>query len=63
MSLPSYLQQSFESKRATGGNLTLGVDAFLGMFFGVLWPLTIIAWVVYLASDFLYNKFYKVKEN
>jgi len=38
-------------------------DAFLGMLFGVVWPLTIVSWVVYLASDFLYSKFYKVKEN
>ena len=38
-------------------------DAFLGMLFGVIWPLTIVAWVVYLVSDFLYSKFYKAKEN
>ena len=38
-------------------------DAFLGMLFGVVWPLTIVAWVVYFASDFLYSKFFKAKEN
>ena len=29
------------------------------MFLGVVWPLTIVAWVVYLVSDFLYCKFCK----
>lgn len=38
-------------------------DAFLGMLFGVVWPLTIVAWVVYFVSDFLYGKFFKAKEN
>ena len=38
-------------------------DAFLGMLFGVMWPLTIVAVVVYLASDFLYSKLFKAKEN
>ena len=38
-------------------------DAFLGMLFGVVWPLTIVAVVVYLASDFLYRKLFKAKEN
>ena len=34
-------------------------DAFLAMFFGVVWPITIVVGIVYLASDFLYGKFYK----
>lgn len=34
-------------------------DAFLAMFFGVLWPITIVVGIVYLASDFLYRKFFK----
>lgn len=38
-------------------------DAFLGMLFGVVWPLTIVSWVVYFVSDFLYGKFFKAKEN
>ena len=38
-------------------------DAFLAMLFGVIWPLTIVSWVVYFASDFLYGKFFKAKEN
>jgi chromate transport protein ChrA len=38
-------------------------DAFLGMILGVVWPLTIVACVVYLASGFLYNKFSKYRED
>ena len=38
-------------------------DAFLGMLLGVMWPFTIVAGVVYLASDFLYNKFSKESED
>lgn len=34
-------------------------DAFIGMLLGVVWPITIFGGVVYLASDFLYNKFSK----
>ena len=34
-------------------------DAFLGMFYGVWWPITIVVGVVYLVSGFLYSKFYK----
>ena len=34
-------------------------DAFLCILFGVVWPLTIVAGVVYLASGFLYRRFYK----
>ena len=34
-------------------------DVAGSMFLGVVWPLTIVAWVVYLVSDFLYCKFYK----
>ena len=34
-------------------------DAFLAMFFGVVWPITIVVGIVYLASDFLYDKFCK----
>ena len=38
-------------------------DAFLCLLFGVVWPLTIVAGVVYLASDFLYCKLFKAKRN
>ena len=38
-------------------------DAFLGMLFGVLWPLTIVAGIVYLASDFLCRKINAKKGN
>ena len=38
-------------------------DAFLSLLFGVWWPFTIVAGIVYLASDFLYDKFCKAKEN
>ena len=38
-------------------------DAFIGMVLGVVWPLTIVASVVYLASGFLYNKFSKQRED
>ena len=38
-------------------------DAFIGMVLGVVWPLTIVASVVYLASGFLYNKFFKESED
>ena len=34
-------------------------DVFLAMIFGVVWPITIVVGIVYLASDFLYNKFCK----
>ena len=34
-------------------------DAFIAMFFGVVWPITIVVEIVYLASDFLYSKFCK----
>ena len=37
-------------------------DAFRCMLFGVLWPITIVSCVVYLASDFLYSKFFKARE-
>jgi hypothetical protein len=50
--------------RAKDGNWQLFDigDAFLGMLLGVLWPLTVVAWIVYLASDFLYGKFFKAKK-
>ena len=32
-------------------------DAFLAMLFGMVWPITIVVWIVYLASDLLYNIF------
>lgn len=38
-------------------------NAFLSLILGMMWPFAIIAGVVYLASDFLYSKFYKPKEN
>lgn len=38
---------------------TITGNVFRGMLFGVSWPLTIVACVVYLASDFLYGKFCK----
>jgi chromate transport protein ChrA len=38
-------------------------DAFLGMLLGILWPLTIVAGIVYLASDFLYRKIKAKKGN
>lgn len=38
-------------------------DAFISMLMGVLWPLTIVAGVVYLASDFLCRKIKAKKEN
>ena len=38
------------------------VDTFLCMLFGVLWPLTIVSVLVYVASDFLYRKFFKAKK-
>ena len=38
-------------------------DAFLAMLFGAVWPITIVAWVVYMASDFLYNKFFNTRED
>lgn len=38
-------------------------DVFLGMLFGVVWPFTIVTWIVYLTTDFLYDKFYKIKDN
>jgi chromate transport protein ChrA len=38
-------------------------DAFLSMLLGVLWPLTIVAWVVYLASGFLCRKIKAKKGN
>ena len=34
-------------------------DAFLAMLFGVVWPITIVVGIVYLASDFIYGKFFK----
>jgi hypothetical protein len=37
-------------------------DAFISMLLGVLWPFTVVSWLVYLASDFLYDKFLKAKE-
>lgn len=38
-------------------------DVFLSLVLGVWWPFTIVAGIVYLASDFLYDKFCKAKEN
>lgn len=38
-------------------------DAFICVLLGVLWPLTIVAGVVYLASDFLCRKINAKKEN
>lgn len=37
-------------------------DVFLSLVIGVMWPFAIVVGIVYLASDFLYNKFCK-KEN
>lgn len=37
--------------------------ALISLLFGVVWPITIVAGIVYLASDFLYDKFCKAKEN
>lgn len=37
--------------------------AFLSLLFGVVWPITIVAGIVYLASDFLFCKIYKAKDN
>ena len=34
-------------------------DAFLCLLFGAWWPITIVAGVVYLASDFLCDKLFK----
>ena len=33
--------------------------AFLSLLCGMVWPFAIVAGIVYLASDFLYNKFCK----
>lgn len=38
-------------------------DALFSLVLGAWWPLTVVAWIVYLASDFLYNKFCKAKES
>ena len=38
-------------------------DMFPCMIFGVLWPLTIVSWVVYLASGFLCRKIIAKKGN
>lgn len=38
-------------------------DALLSLVLGALWPITLVGGVVYLASDFLYNKFCKAKES
>jgi hypothetical protein len=38
-------------------------DAFTGMLIGVVWPITIVAGIVYLASGFLYSKFSKESED
>ena len=38
-------------------------DAFRCMLFGVLWPLTLVGGVVYLASGFLCRKINAKKEN
>ena len=45
-------------KQENWENFDIG-EAFLCMLFGVLWPLTLVAGVVYLASDFLCSKFSK----
>ena len=37
-------------------------DAFLCLLFGTWWPITIVAGIVYLASDFLCDKLFK-KDN
>ena len=37
-------------------------DAFLSLLFGAWWPITIVAGIVYLASDFLCDKLFK-KDN
>ena len=34
-------------------------DAFLSLLFGAWWPITIVAGIVYLASDFLCDKLFK----
>lgn len=39
------------------------LDAFLGTFFGVVWPFTIVVWVVHLISGFLFTKFFKARED
>ena len=38
-------------------------DAFLSLLFGAWWPITIVAGIVYMASDFLVCRFFKTKEN
>ncbi len=38
------------------------LDAFIGTFFGVVWPFTIVVWVVHLISGFLYRKINSKKE-
>ena len=37
-------------------------DALMCVLFGIIWPFTIIVGVVYLASDFIYDKFLKTRE-
>lgn len=49
---------SIRAKMSNWARFDIG-DAFLSMLFGVVWPFTIVAWVVYFASDFLYRKFFK----
>ena len=38
------------------------IDVVISMLFGIVWPLTIVAWVVYLVSGLLYSKFFKKYE-
>ena len=38
-------------------------STFISTLFGVVWPLTVFIGIVYSVSGFLYDKFFKVKEN
>ena len=49
------------SKMSNWDRFDIG-DAFLCLLFGAWWPITIVAGVVYMASDFLCDKLFK-KEN
>lgn len=38
------------------------LDSLICVLFGVIWPLTISIEIVYLASGFIYGRFFKAKE-
>ena len=38
-------------------------SVFICLLLGGWWPFTIVVGIVYLASDFLYDRFYKTKES